>query len=428
MPPITRSQARQTTPDRSIERCEYTTTKKMRFFQAYDERHGQESMRSIAASQQVTKTTASRWLHERDQFGSPVYRKTRRLSNKLYHPEKVTKETYKMLVSPSRNPVRNQTYEAQIAFHELPIKRRALVSGLTRHTNKGRRYKQAYVQKVLSRQNLKNRYEYGLQYCDKTIEDFWQYIFFTDEAHIDPSSMGQGMILRERGTRTDSENIQQRPPRTGVKLHIAGWINWNAKCKKLLFYNDENDYTMKPKRPPKPRKTMYESEEEYAHRLREWEASIGHDQVVKPKGNSMTEKYYCKNLLPVYIKAIQEARIHGNNELANWILQEDNDSSHGHKRNGKKGLADELKDANWIPTFNHPSLSPDLNPKEGCWNIIKPRIRTRTWHSINDLKAIIQEEWDKVTILEIKARISEMPKRCKELVRTGGKPIKSSLW
>lgn len=49
------------------------------------------------------------------------------------------------------------------------------------------------------------------------------------------------MILRERKRRTDPENIQQRPERTGVKLHVAGWVNWHAKAEKLIFYNDEND-------------------------------------------------------------------------------------------------------------------------------------------------------------------------------------------
>jgi hypothetical protein len=60
---------------------------------------------------------------------------------------------------------------------------------------------------------------------DKSVKDFWQYIFFTDEAHIDPSSIGQGSILRERGHRYDVENIQERLEKTGVRLHVRGWVN-----------------------------------------------------------------------------------------------------------------------------------------------------------------------------------------------------------
>jgi hypothetical protein len=40
----------------------------------------------------------------------------------------------------------------------------------------------------------------------------------------------------------------------------------------------------------------------------------------------------------------------------------------------------------------------------------------------------IQEEWDKITIEEIHARIDEMPDRCQKLVDNGGEPIKSKLW
>jgi hypothetical protein len=56
----------------------------------------------------------------------------------------------------------------------------------------------------------------------------------------------------------------------------------------LIFYNDEKEYTEKPKRPPKPRKTMYLLDEEYRHQIMEWEASISHEKEVKPKGNAMT--------------------------------------------------------------------------------------------------------------------------------------------
>ena len=92
-------------------------------------------------------------------------------------------------------------------------------------------------------------------------------MYFTDEAHIDPSSKPQGLILREQGTRYNTENIQERPEKEGVRLHVAAWINWHEKADKLEFYNDENDLTIKPPRPPKPRKTMYETEDEFSRRI-----------------------------------------------------------------------------------------------------------------------------------------------------------------
>ena len=120
-----------------------------------------------------------------------------------------------MLVSPSRNPVRNQLYEAQIEYHNLNVKPRTLQRRLRQTTNNARRYKQAYIQKDISKKIRILRVEYGQKHQDKTVNNFWQFILFSDEAHIDPSSTAQGHILREQGTRYDTENIQEKGGENG---------------------------------------------------------------------------------------------------------------------------------------------------------------------------------------------------------------------
>ena len=107
------------------------------------------------------------------------------------------------------------------------------------------------------------------------------------------------------------------------------------------------------------------------------------------------------------------------------LLQEDNDPSHGTR---KQGLAQRLKQDHGIKSLFHPAQSPDLNPMEACWNILKQRARRRIWHTIEELKEILQDEWSKITMKEVHARIATMPERCKLLVETGGKPIKTALW
>ena len=78
--------------------------------------------------------------------------------------------------------------------------------------------------------------------------------------------------------------------------------------------------------------------------------------------------------------------------------------------------------------LNHPPQSPDLNPTEGVWNILKQRVRRRRCSNVRELKRVILDEWDKISIDEIRARIKEMPARCKRLIATEGKAIKSDLW
>jgi len=41
---------------------------------------------------------------------------------------------------------------------------------------------------------------------------------------------------------------------------------------------------------------------------------------------------------------------------------------------------------------------------------------------------VILEEWDKITLIDIRARIAEMPIRCKKLVANSRERIKSKLW
>ena len=84
-------------------------------------------------------------------------------------------------------------------------------------------------------------------------------------------------------------------------------------------------------------------------------------------------------------------------------MLEDNNGSHGHGRASKAkpwnesdpydfprpGLATKLKADNWISIFRYPLQSPDFNPIEACWNILKQRIQKREWGSLDELKEVI---------------------------------------
>jgi transposase len=94
----------------------------------------------------------------------------------------------------------------------------------------------------------------------------------------------------------------------------------------------------------------------------------------------------------------------------------------------KEGLAYKLKEENWIVNLKHPAQSPDLNPIEAIWNIIKQRLRRRIFYLDEEIKEALQEEWSKIIMTEVRKRISQMPGRCKRLIKNGGKPIKTALW
>ena len=405
MPPLTRSKNRARTPDRPTNRPQYDTVKRTTFFRDYDQWCGKKTLPEIAAMNDITDRCARNWLAQRREQGSPAYRIQRQRSDKLGRKSVVSDEQCKMLVSPSRNPVRDQLYEAQTEYHKLKIKPRQLVNRLKQATKGGRRYKMAYVKKEISAKNKRGRVKYGETHKDKTIDDWCSWIIFTDEFHVDPAAMGSSYILREEGTRTDSENIQEKPQMEGNKVHVAGWVTWDEKCDELIFYHDEHEqdeHEEQPLIPPKPRRRpTTESEEEYKQRVLEWEASKPHPVKAKPKGNSMTQIYYTEKILPKYISVYENLK---RKRPGPWVLQEDNDGSHG-TRGDKENIARALKRQHNVDLLVHPAQSPDLNPIEACWNIIKPRIRKRTWRTLEELREVIQDEWSKETQKEIQKRI-----------------------
>jgi hypothetical protein len=393
MAPPTRTHPFRTPSPEPLANREATTRRKTKFLDALVRTAGTKSLRSLSKDAGIIEGTGRYWKKQWENMGSEAKKKTRSRCKVLGRKSRVTKSMCKMLVSPSRNPVRKQPLEAQIGYHNLPVQKRQLQRKLKENTKGGGRYLCAFIKKVLSSKNKANRTKYGEDHIYDPLFGFFDHIVYTDEAHIDPTSQTQGRVLREQGTRDMPENIEERPPLKGVRFHIAGWISWWGKADKLEFYNDEEDSVETPPYPSKPRRRpTTETEEEYKGRVKEWEASKPHEVEVKVKGNAMTQKYYVDRLLPIYCKAVESMR-----EIDNkpWLLQEDGDPSYGMR---KRGLAEEYKEAHNIYNLSHPAQSPDLNPIEGIWAIIKQRLRRRIFDSEEEMKEALQEEWAKITL------------------------------
>ena len=72
-----------------------------------------------------------------------------------------------------------------------------------------------------------------------------------------------------------------------------------------------------------------------------------------------------------------------------WLLQKDSDPSYSIR---KRGLAQEYKEAYKIQNLAHLAQSPNLNPIEGIWAIVKQRLRRRIFNSEEELKEALQKE------------------------------------
>ncbi len=101
----------------------------------------------------------------------------------------------------------------------------------------------------------------------------------------------------------------------------------------------------------------------------------------------------------------------------NWIFQQDNDPKYT-SRLLKQFFVEEK-----ICLLPWPSCSPDLNPIENVWAILKRNIEKRNPENLENLKAIIVEEWQNLDQQIIFNCIMSMTSRVQSLIERKGKKI-----
>jgi len=413
------------TPPRKIKRVEFDTLRKTRFFTAFDAKKSEDSLAGICRQPDINipPSTARFWLQQRESIGSPAFRRTRKLSSRLGRNFTLCESVLDELLG-ENHPLNEKPYATQVEELHLPVAPRTLQWNFSRRKG-ARRYKKPYT-KEISEKNKQQRLKYGEEHQKETIRAFWQYILFTDEAHFSSRDLQNASVYALRQPSANQRLSRLKETRvTGldVTLHVAAGISYNMKGE-LLFYNDPEDEAVVKKRlPRKPRKSSVETEAEYTEKVEKWRASLPHPAEIKATGNSMTQKYYTEKILPHHIKAVKAMEERLNHSC--W-LQEDNDGSHGTR--SINNPARRLKSASHVQSLIHPAQSPDLNPIESIWQVIKQRLRGGSWQSASEFKEAIRAEWRHISLAQIRRRIREMPQRCKSMVNTIGNRYRSHLW
>ena len=116
---------------------------------------------------------------------------------------------------------------------------------------------------------------------------------------------------------------------------------------------------------------------------------------------------YNKALLPSVDKLIEDPE-------SGWLLQEDNDPKHRSK------IAKKWRGDNKVDRLTWPSMSPDLNPIENIWALLKAKIQAKNCTTIKQLKSEIRKEWKALPNELAKNLINSLKKRLLAVIANNG--------
>jgi transposase len=100
-----------------------------------------------------------------------------------------------------------------------------------------------------------------------------------------------------------------------------------------------------------------------------------------------------------------------------WFLIEDNDPKHTSK------FCKDFKDHNNIHVLPWPANSPDLNPIENVWGLLKVKIREKQPQTIRALKKLISNEWKSFDFIYCQNLVNSMENRLTSCIIAKGDHI-----
>jgi transposase len=116
---------------------------------------------------------------------------------------------------------------------------------------------------------------------------------------------------------------------------------------------------------------------------------------------------YKKGLLPSVSEFFGEGNL-------DWFLQEDNDPKH------RSRIAKNWKAEKGIKELPWPSMSPDQNPIENVWHVMKLNLKKKKIHTVNGLKGELTKEWNRLPSEFAAKLVDSMKRRIMALIESNG--------
>ena len=144
-------------------------------------------------------------------------------------------------------------------------------------------------------------------------------------------------------------------------------------------------------------------------------SALGRTPLVRINGTLNKDKYI--EILKQYIEPFSVSK-HGS--LKHVVFQQDNCGPHH-----AKSVSNYLQSTG-ITTMKWPPQSPDLNPIENVWGLLKQKLRQRSTYPSNAdaLFELLQSEWDKLPNSYFYNLVRSMPSRAQAVLDNNGRSTK----
>ena len=134
------------------------------------------------------------------------------------------------------------------------------------------------------------------------------------------------------------------------------------------------------------------------------------------EGN-MTGEVYRGILAEHVVPLLTELNRSASRRKKGIVFQQNNDPKHTCK------LVREYIKETGLEVLEWPSCSPDLNPIENLWSIIKGKVYKKFPKTKNELKALLIQKWERMDSITIANLVNLMKIRCLEVIKNNEKRI-----
>lgn len=351
-------------------RHEWKTPKKSRFFGLLE--HGL-SVPAAARELKLDRVTAWRWTKKR--VPEPDRRTRPQSEKKLGGPRIVTDEHVNQMIQWITGHYDRRILPLKTIAREACGIKASYWTLLRAWDRWGYHYHTPDSKPFLSTAQKLARYVFAVKHWDRPVE-YWRRGIYTDETIARTNLRRRVKVLRKRGERRRLDCIQFTF--NSGRDSIMCWAAIGYSFKSQLYF-----------------------------------------VCMDGQGKGFTQKKYEAQILRGPLREIFKER-------HDFFCVEDGSRVHGLKDTKRnRGLCNSARIECHIATLlDWPGNSPDLNPIENVWRILKQRLRNRNPHggwSLEELKAALIDIWDnEITVEDFNKFIDSMPQRIRKVIARKG--------